>query len=229
MTTAPTLYTSALGNAPMFVTYFAALADIPIALKPVSIPAGEHKQPEYLAVAPSGQLPALVDGEVFVWESDAIVRYLAAKYRSDAYPLHDAERLAPIDSAYSWLWFNAWMSERDVAVQTFLIAVIRGGEPNMERIEEATGRLRGDYEFIEQTFFKTSPNHVVGDQPTVADAVLGTLLWHADDAARPAIDLAEFPRLSAYKSAMEASPEFQRTFAASKAAVAGLRKAKGMP
>lgn len=213
----------------MFVTYFAALAGIPLTQKPISIPAGEHKEPAYLAIAPSGQVPALTDGDVSVWESDAIVRYLASKHRSDAYPLHDAARLAPIDSAYSWLWFNAWTSERDVAVQTFLIAVIRGGEPDAAKVEEATARLRADYAFIEDNFFQESDTHVIGDRPTVADAVLGTLLWHADDAARPDIDLAEFPRLARYKAAIEATSEYKSTFDPSKDAVAALRAAKGMP
>lgn len=41
---------------------------------------GEHKQPEFLAINPRGQVPALVDGEVRLYESVAIVEYLERRY-----------------------------------------------------------------------------------------------------------------------------------------------------
>jgi glutathione S-transferase len=41
---------------------------------------GEHKNPEYLAINPRGQVPALVDGDVRVYESVAIVHYLERRY-----------------------------------------------------------------------------------------------------------------------------------------------------
>lgn len=41
---------------------------------------GEHKKPAYLAINPRGQVPALVDGDVCVYESVAIVHYLEYRY-----------------------------------------------------------------------------------------------------------------------------------------------------
>lgn len=41
---------------------------------------GEHKSPEFLAINPRGQVPALVDGEVCLYESVAIVEYLEHRY-----------------------------------------------------------------------------------------------------------------------------------------------------
>jgi len=42
--------------------------------------AGENKQPEYLAINPIGKVPALVDDNFSIWESGAILWYLANKY-----------------------------------------------------------------------------------------------------------------------------------------------------
>ncbi|ELS02302.1 glutathione S-transferase [Xenococcus sp. PCC 7305] len=42
--------------------------------------AGENKHPEYLAINPMGKVPALVDGDFNIWESGAILWYLANKY-----------------------------------------------------------------------------------------------------------------------------------------------------
>jgi len=41
---------------------------------------GQHKQPEFLAINPRGQVPALVDGDVRLYESVAIVHYLEYRY-----------------------------------------------------------------------------------------------------------------------------------------------------
>jgi glutathione S-transferase len=41
---------------------------------------GEHRQPEYLAINPRGQVPTLTDGEAKVYESVAIVHYLERRY-----------------------------------------------------------------------------------------------------------------------------------------------------
>lgn len=41
---------------------------------------GEQRSPEYRAITPRGQVPALVDGDVTLWESTAIVLYLEGRY-----------------------------------------------------------------------------------------------------------------------------------------------------
>ena len=41
---------------------------------------GGLDDPDYRALNPHGKIPTLVDGETVVWESDAIVRYIAARY-----------------------------------------------------------------------------------------------------------------------------------------------------
>src|SRR5580704_4139871 len=78
---------------------------VPCEIVPVDLAAKENRAPEYLRVHPLGQVPALVDGGVTVFESIAICLYLA-----DRFP----ERgLAPPASSplraqyYQWLLFCA--------------------------------------------------------------------------------------------------------------------------
>src|SRR5437762_14359164 len=47
---------------------------------PVNLVAGEHRRPEFLEINPAGKIPVLVDGDLTLTESVAIVLYLAEKY-----------------------------------------------------------------------------------------------------------------------------------------------------
>ncbi len=48
--------------------------------------ADDSKKPEYLAINPNGRVPALVDGDLVLFESMAINLYLAEKYSGDLWP-----------------------------------------------------------------------------------------------------------------------------------------------
>jgi len=66
-------------------------------LEPTNPMKGENKTPEYLAISPSGKIPAIdVDGFT-LFESSAINRYLAATHNSSLYP-QDEKTRAVIDS-----------------------------------------------------------------------------------------------------------------------------------
>ncbi|ERB64179.1 hypothetical protein N779_16675 [Vibrio coralliilyticus OCN008] len=54
--------------------------DVEFTLVPVDLPAGEHRQPTFLALNPFGQIPVLVDGETVIADSNAILVYLASVY-----------------------------------------------------------------------------------------------------------------------------------------------------
>lgn len=53
---------------------------------------GGNTTPEYRALNPNGLVPTLQDGALVLWESNAIVRYLAAQYAPALYPHAPAER-----------------------------------------------------------------------------------------------------------------------------------------
>lgn len=72
-----------------------------VEIKQIDLMKGEHKTPEFLAVNPTGQIAALKDGDVSVYESDAIIRYLAIKYKSPFFPVNDLAKLAAVDSVHT--------------------------------------------------------------------------------------------------------------------------------
>lgn len=58
--------------------------------------------PEYLAMNPHGRVPTLRDGGVVIWESEAILRYVAARHGAELLWPADAARRAPVDEWLAW-------------------------------------------------------------------------------------------------------------------------------
>jgi glutathione S-transferase len=83
-----------------------ALAEAGVAFTPhpIGSPNGENREAPYLALNPMGKVPALVDGDLRLWESNAINWYVAEK--------HPEARLLPASlagraSVQRWLMFQA--------------------------------------------------------------------------------------------------------------------------
>ena len=61
------------------VTMTAAYLGLPLEEKTIDFTKGDHKTPEYLAMNANGMIPTLTDGDFKLWESRAIIQYLATK------------------------------------------------------------------------------------------------------------------------------------------------------
>jgi len=79
------LYDLALSGNCYKVRLFAALAGIPLEIVAVDFLAGEHKRAPLIELNPWGELPVLVDGEVVLRDSQAILVYLARRYAGDTW------------------------------------------------------------------------------------------------------------------------------------------------
>ncbi len=64
---------------------------------------GGNDTPEYLAMNPNGLVPVLRDGDMTIWESAAIVRYLAARYGDAAFWPADPAHRARLDMWAEWI------------------------------------------------------------------------------------------------------------------------------
>lgn len=111
-----TLYTtplSANGRKPLAVAQHRGL---PVDVKLVNVYRGEGRRPEYLAINPSGKIPALVDGDFVLTESNAIIEYLA-----EASELFSCDAKERADIA-RWLFWEA--SEWQPALSAVLGGVV---------------------------------------------------------------------------------------------------------
>ncbi len=79
------------------------MADANISYEPVviDIMAGAHTKPPFITMNPSGLLPVLEDGDFVLTESSAILKYLADKVDSPAYP-KDLKKRAKVNEVMDW-------------------------------------------------------------------------------------------------------------------------------
>ena len=75
---------------------------LPVELVSVDFGTGEQRSPEFLAKNPNGKVPVLVDGDFILWESTAIMAYLASKAGSTLAPT-DARARADVDRWVAWV------------------------------------------------------------------------------------------------------------------------------
>jgi len=73
------------------VLWCCAELDLPFERVDIGGAFGGNRDPEYLALNPNGLVPTVKDGDLIMWESNTICRYLAST--------HNGERLYPRDPA----------------------------------------------------------------------------------------------------------------------------------
>ncbi|MER3478686.1 MAG: glutathione S-transferase, partial [Leptolyngbya sp. ERB_1_2] len=145
------------------------------------VQAGEHRQPAFLEINPFGKVPAIVDGDLKLWESGAILLYLLDRYG------------------------NADVNDRAIAAQWVLFAnatlgpgifVEANREREMPRLMQPLDQMFAEREFI------------VGDRFTVSDVAVGSLLNYIPMMLK--LDLSEYPNVLKYMKRIAERPAFQK-------------------
>ena len=176
----------------------------------VNLVAGEHRDPRFLAINPAGKLPVLVDGDMVLTESVAIVLYLAEKYPERGLIPADPGQRAQV---YRWLLFTATELEQPlwrIARHTMLY-------PEHQRLPGDVPIARQEFKAMAAVLEEHMQGRrfVVGDGLTAADLVLAYTLDWADE-----IELLEgLPRLQGYMKRMYDRPSAPPRIAAALASV----------
>jgi glutathione S-transferase len=167
----------------------------------VNLPAREHRQADFLELNPAGKLPVLVDGDLVLSESVAIVLYLAEKYGDRGFLPFEPQLRA---ECYRWILFAVTELEQPL----WRIARHTTVYPPQDRLPADIALARRDFApmaIILENHMKGRP-YVVGDSVTAADFVVAyTLDWAAQCQL-----LGECPALRSYVERMYARPHAPR-------------------
>jgi len=164
--------------------------------------ATDAKKPEYLKINPNGRIPALVDGDVALFESMAINLYLAKKYdKTGLYPrsLEDEAR------AIQWSFWG--MTEIEPALLQLLMN--RVFLPQAQRDESAAKaaaeKLGAPLRVLDGAL--EGKKYLLGAAFTIADLNVASVLWWALLAK---LDLAKTPNVQRWLAECTARPAFSK-------------------
>lgn len=162
--------------------------------------------PEYKAMNPTSKVPTLVDGETVIWESNTILRYLAAK---------DAPSLTGSTPAET-TEVERWMDFLLAAVNPGYLAAFKGAKLTPE--EQTAEYKEAVKDLVAQ--LKIIDGHLAGkaffalDKLTLADIANAPILKRCIDFK---IDRPALPNLEAWVASMASRPAFAKATGAAAA------------
>ena len=148
---------------PVKVALFLEEAGIPYEAIPVDTRKGDQNKPDYLKINPNAKVPSIVDGDVTVFDSNAILLYLAEKTGKFLPPKSDKLR----GELLSWLMFVA----SGVGPFSGQSVHFRNYAPDKEKNEYAVNRYvyeaQRHYGVLDARLAKHK--YMVGDTYTIVD------------------------------------------------------------
>lgn len=159
--------------------------------------------PEFLAMNPHGRVPVIDDGGTVVWESHAILRYLAARYGAPRFWSDDPAVRA---GAEQWMDWSATTLQPD-----FLMGVFWGfyrtpaAQRNMAAVNDKVARCAAHFRLLDRVLAGRA--YLCGDDLTLADIPAGTSLYRYYGIA---IERPEVPNVEAWYRRLQARPAYAR-------------------
>jgi glutathione S-transferase len=185
-------------------------------LKPIDLGRGDQLTPEYLLLNPNRKMPTLEDDGIVLWESNAILFYMASKHAESGVWPSDLQGQADV---LRWLF---WESAHWDAESVGMVSYEKGSK-------DVLGLGPPDPAFIargEQNFSRFAAvlndslkgkTWLVGDRLTLADFSIGGLLPSAE---RMALPVSRFAEVCRWYEALASLPAWQDALAARDAAQA---------
>ncbi len=177
------LYGGAFSRASIARWYLEELA-IPYEFVLLDMQQGEHRGPDFLAINPFGKVPTIADGDFRLWESGAILLYLADK--QGKLP-KDLEGRALYDQ---WTFFANSTLSTGLFTESTREREIQNLLPPIDRI------------------LQQHP-YILGDEFTVVDVAIGSILAYAGMMIK--LDYSPYPGIADYVKRLGERPAFQRS------------------
>jgi glutathione S-transferase len=187
----------------------AAHLGIPLELELVDLIKGGSHSPGYLAINPTGRTPTLVDGDFKLWESTAIMQYIASQKPNSLWP-SDARAQADIARWQSWqLAHFSKEGCEPLLFQRLVKPLLNLGAPDEAIVARGLECFNKEAKVLDAHL--TKQPYLVGKEPTLADFSVAAPLFYADRAGMPLAPYAKvrdwFARVSALPCWLETAPQ----------------------
>ena len=174
---------------------FLSLIGVPHELVEVDLAGGAHKTPDFLKLNSFGQVPVLDDNGTIVGDSNAILVYLAKKYRKADWLPED-----PAGAAAVQRWLSVAAGQIAYGPAAARLINLLGAKFNAE---EVIGRAHGILKIIDAEL--ASKPWIAAAHPTIADVALYSYIARAPEGN---VDLGAYRNVDAWLKRVEALPGF---------------------
>ena len=162
----------------------------------VDLRAGEHMKPEYKKIHPANKIPAINDDGFTLFESNAIIRYLADKAKSPLYP-QDLKERAEVEEWIDFGSMHVGMALSKV-VYNRVFAPLRGVPVDENSLKEGLSFLDRFLPVVDEQLGKNK--YLAGKKLTLADINLLALL---DPTEIAAIDISKYKNIVAWRNSLK--------------------------
>jgi glutathione S-transferase len=191
-----TIYGSDLSGPAIKVRLTASFLGLDYKWHLVNLREGEQKKEWFLKINPVGKVPAIDDDGFFLFESNAICKYLCDKHNSPAYP-KDVKKRAVIEQ---WIdYVSVHIGANFVPVMyNRIFAPLRGMTVNEKAITDGEEARKQYFPLIEKQL--TQHKYIVSQEISLADIILFAFLEPAEMAK---VDLNAYPKLAAWRAELK--------------------------
>jgi glutathione S-transferase len=184
---------------------FAKEVDVPLELVFVDISKGGARTPEFLRLNPAAKTPVLVDGDLVLRESNAILTYLAERAPNAFYP-EDAAGRALVAQWQSWSLSHWGPPSRTLVFERLLKAMFALGPADEVAVGVALKQFATEARLLDDHLAASA--YLVRGKLTVADFECASSLVYAEAAGLP---VADYPNVAAWYGRIAARPSWAAT------------------
>ena len=164
---------------------------------------GGNDTPEFLSLNPNGTVPVLQDGDgAPIWETGAILRYLASRYGEETFWPTSPERRAKVDQWAEWAKINVTLAFTGPVFWRVIRTAPSQQDP--QAIAAALNHLHGVLRIAEHQLAATE--YLAGDHLSLADIQFGHVLFRYFDIP---IDRPHWPHIVSYYKRLVERPAFR--------------------
>jgi glutathione S-transferase len=181
-----------------------AVTEIGLPVERIDIggPFGKNREAPYLAMNPNGLVPTIEEEDGYtLWESNSIVRYLAARHKSSLEPADLRTR------ALAQKWMDWQLTVMAPAIGPLFMGMVRTppAERNAKAIEDSKAKTGDAAKMLDEQLGRTP--FLAGDAFSYGDIPVGIMVWRFRELAP---ERQGFKNLDRWYAAVAARPGFQQ-------------------
>lgn len=160
---------------------------------------GEHRTDEFRKLNPNCKIPVLVDGDFVMWESNALLLYIARKFAPNPYLPEDPEQFGKVAQ---WIVFGKTTLDTPLALARFWTKYLPPEKVDADALAQKRAAGRAALEVFNGCL---AGREFLADSYTVADIACYPYVSLAHEGE---IDISQYPEVLAWVKRVESQPGF---------------------